>query len=187
MVLWCVGMALIVVPHLFLRARYLRQLLRLMSLQRVPATVTIFNPTPGGGVSNSQTFTINVLVPDNPVPALSSLFPAAAAAGSGAFTLTVNGSDFVANSVVRWNGMARSTTFVSSNQLTATVAGVDISTIGTASVTVFNPLPGGGASNAATFMITDPTPPGNPIPAMVSFKPERLECRWRWLRTDYHR
>ena len=115
------------------------------------AQVTVFNPAPGGGTSNAQTFTINTI--NNPVPTTTSLSPASATAGGSAFTLTVNGSGFVNGSVVQWNGAGRTTTFVSSTQLTAAIPAADIATAGTAQVTVFNPAPGGGTSNAQTFTI----------------------------------
>ncbi len=112
------------------------------------ASVTVVNAAPGGGTSNVQTFTIN-----NPVPAISSISPGSATAGGPAFTLTVNGSNFVAGSVVDWNGAARTTTFSSSTKLTAAISAADIATQGTASVTVVNATPGGGTSNAKTFTI----------------------------------
>ena len=59
-------------------------------------SVTVFNPTPGGGTSNPQTFTINII---NPVPTTTSLSPASGICT--AFTLTVNGSGFVNGSVVK--------------------------------------------------------------------------------------
>jgi hypothetical protein len=54
---------------------------------------------------------------------------------------------------VRWNGSNRTTTFVSSTQLTATIPASDIAVAGTAQVTVFTPTPGGGTSSAQTFTI----------------------------------
>jgi len=130
------------------------------------ASVTVFNPAPGGGISNALTFTISVQ--DNPVPATTSLSPASATAGGAAFTLTVNGSNFITDSVVRWNGTDRTTTYVSSTQLTASITAADIATAGTASVTVFNPAPGGGISNAQVFVISVPD---NPVPATTSLSP----------------
>ena len=64
------------------------------------------------------------------------------------------GSNFLANSVVRWNGSDLPTTFVSSTQLTAQVPATAIAAVGTAAVTVLNPGPGEGGSNTATFTIT---------------------------------
>jgi hypothetical protein len=71
--------------------------------------------------------------------------------------LTVNGTGFVATSVVKWNGSARTTTFVSGSQLKATILGSDIAAPGTASVTVVNPTPGGGTSNVVFFEVTPPS------------------------------
>ena len=116
-------------------------------------SITVFNPGPGGGESAAATFTIN-----NPAPAISSLAPATATAGGAAFTLTVTGSGFVNGAVVRWNGANRPTTFVSTTQLTATISAADLAAAGTASVTVFNPAPGGGESGAATFTINASDP-----------------------------
>src|SRR5207249_3324100 len=73
------------------------------------ASVTVVNPAPGGGTSNSVTFSIN-----NPVPTITSISPTSTIAGSGSFTLTVNGTNFVSTSTVNWNGSALATTFVSS-------------------------------------------------------------------------
>ena len=91
-----------------------------------------------------------------------------ATAGGAAFTLTVTGSNFVSGSVVRWNTVALTTVFVSSTQLTATVPASDIATAGTASVTVFNPTPGGGASTALTFTIVDFTASSTTPPQTVA-------------------
>jgi uncharacterized repeat protein (TIGR01451 family) len=125
------------------------------------AEVRVFNLGPGGGLSNAATFTIN-----NPLPAIASLAPDSAMAGGPAFTLTVHGDNFVAGSVVRWNGANRPTTFVSSSELAAAIPASDIAAGGTASVTVFNAAPGGGLSNALTFTIN------NPLPEITSLSPD---------------
>ena len=101
-----------------------------------------------------------------PVPTIASLSPAITAAGSVGFTLTVNGSNFVLTSVVQWNGSNRSTAFVSSSQLTAQITAADIAAAAAATITVFNPAPGGGSSNLATFTIT--TAPG---PTIIGLSP----------------
>jgi hypothetical protein len=118
--------------------------------------VTVFNPAPGGGTSNSANFTISGA--NNPVPTLTSLNPPSAVAGGAAFNLVVTGTGFGANSVVRWNGAARTTTFTSSTQLQAGILATDVASTGAAQVTVFNPAPGGGTSNAVTFNVTAPSP-----------------------------
>ena len=130
------------------------------------ANVTVFTGTPGGGTSNALTFSITA--PNNPVPTLTSISPSTKPANSGAFTLTVNGTNFINGSAVRWNGSARTTTYVSATQLTAAIPASDIATIGAANVSVFNPTPGGGTSNTLTFSITTPS---NPVPTLTSLSP----------------
>src|SRR2546428_667048 len=84
--------------------------------------------------------------------------PPRGTAGGGAFTLTATGTNFVSGSLLRWNGSARTTSFVSSTQLTATVTAADLAAAGTASVTVFSPTPGGGTSGALAFTVNNPAP-----------------------------
>jgi hypothetical protein len=126
----------------------------------------------GAGNPGTDTLTVTYTPPtDNPVPTTTGLSPAAAPAGGLGFMLTVSGSNFVNGAVVRWNGANRTTTFASSSQLTAVIGVGDIATAGTAQVTVFNPTPGGGTSNAQTFTISasatttvtfdNPLPPGS--------------------------
>ena len=98
--------------------------------------------------SVGATFTLK-----NPVPVATSLSPSSVMAGSGQTTLTVNGSAFVSSSIVRWNGAPRATTFVSGTQLRATILPSDLSTRGTAQVTVFTGTPGGGTAAALPFTI----------------------------------
>jgi len=90
----------------------------------------------------------------NPAPSLASLSPASAVFGSAAVNVTVNGSNFATASTVNWNGAALTTTYVSAAQLTALIPASDLASAGTASVTVDNPMPGGGTSNAVTFTIS---------------------------------
>jgi len=116
------------------------------------ASVTVYTPAPGGGTSSPQTFTVSG--PPAPVPVLTGISPAAATAGDAAFTLTATGSGFTSRSVIRWNGADRTTTFVSSTRITATIPAADIATAGTASVTVYTPAPGGGTSSPQTFFIS---------------------------------
>ena len=103
--------------------------------------------------NNSATFSTTVV---NPVPVISSLSPSSSTSGNAAFTLTVNGSNFVSNSMVQWNGADRATAFVSATQLTATILAADIAIAGTANVTVVNPAPGGETSGDSTFTTSNP-------------------------------
>ncbi len=100
-----------------------------------------------------------------PTPIITSLSPSSKPVGSAAFTLTVNGSNFVNGASVRWNNSARVTTFVSSTQVTAQIPATDLTTAGTVNVTVKNPGTGSATSNSAKFTIK------NPVPAISSISP----------------
>jgi uncharacterized protein (TIGR03437 family) len=126
-------------------------------------TITVVNPTPGGGVSNAITFQVS-----NPGPAITSLTPSSMTAGGNAFVITVSGSNFAANSVIRWSGADRPTVFVDASTLTATIPATDLASPGTAQITVFNPPPEGGQSNALPFTIT------NPVPVLTSLDPDGI-------------
>ena len=105
----------------------------------------------GGGGSSSP--------PPNPVPSISSISPSSVTAGGAAFTLTVNGSNFMTASTVQWNNSSRTTTYVKATQLTASISAADIATVGTLPVTVINPAPGGGASAGFSLAVNNPPPP----------------------------
>ena len=103
----------------------------------------------------------------NPTPVILALQPDIVPVGSPAIVLTVTGSDFLATSIVRWNGSDRPTTHVSATQLTAQIPEADLAAVAMAAVTVFTPGPGGGTSSALTFTIRAPislvdTIPGDP-------------------------
>jgi hypothetical protein len=106
--------------------------------------------------------------PTNPVPSLTSISPDQIDTGhAGAVTVTVSGSGFITQSIVDWNATALPTTYVSSTELTATIPASDLISPGDASITVTNPAPGGGTSNAATIQVIStptPTPTPNPTP-----------------------
>src|SRR5713226_4405240 len=82
-----------------------------------------------------------------PKPFISSVSPNVTTAGGNQFLLTVNGSDFRRDSMVRWNGSHRVTTFVSVHQLVVAISTADIAAPGTVLVFVFNPP----ESNATSF------------------------------------
>ena len=77
------------------------------------------------------------------MPTIAALSPSGTAAGSPAFTLTVNGSNFGSKAVVNWNGAAQTTTMVSANQLTMAVPAAAVATSTTVSITVTNPATSG--------------------------------------------
>jgi hypothetical protein len=95
----------------------------------------------------------------NPVPLINQpLVPDAVAPGGKGFKLTVNGTGFVSDSLVKWNGKALATRFISSSRLTARVPASLIAKRNTSFVTVVNPSPGGGTSNTAFLEVTRSAP-----------------------------
>ena len=127
----------------------------------------------------------------NPTGAsLSFLSPSQVSAGSGQFTLTVNGSGFVKGTVVQWNGKTCPTTATSgaactttitldvNNNVTSVTATISASLIakpGTATVNTNNPSSsyGSGAgynglSNTITFIMNNAP---NPVPTVTSVSP----------------
>src|SRR5215469_14070207 len=123
---------------------------------RPPSSITMFVVLSElvvllGGCGGSNSSQMN-----NPVPALSSLSPSNAIADGKAFTLTLNGTGFVSASIVEVNGTTPTTTFVNSTQLTVMITPADMQGVLSLSVTVTNPAPGGGVSNALVCAILIP-------------------------------
>ena len=90
---------------------------------------------------------------NNPTPGIVSISPGSCASGSSAFTLTVTGTNFISSSVVKWNGTALTTSYVSATTLQASVPAANVASATTANVTVFTPTPGGGTTSAMTFTV----------------------------------
>ena len=113
-----------------------------------PATVTVqaaITATPS--ILGTASVTIQLPVPP---PTVSSVTPNPVAVGS--FTLTVNGSGFQSGAVVKWNGTALATTYVSASKLTATGSAATVSSA--VPITVNNP--DGQESNPVNIAVTAP-------------------------------
>jgi hypothetical protein len=99
-----------------------------------------------------------------PAPDIASLSPSTVtfAQVQAGLVMTVNGSHFVASSVVLINGTTQTTQVLSSTQLQVALSDAVITTTGTASVTVNTPggnssdigCTSGGTSHALTLTIT---------------------------------
>jgi sugar lactone lactonase YvrE len=111
----------------------------------------------------TATATVSLVVssPLNPVPVIGSMSPAFTSAGSAAFTLTVYGSGFTADSTVYWGTTALTTQYGNATHLTAQVSAATIASTGLTAITVQTPAPGGGASNSLQFEVDSAgaTPP----------------------------
>jgi uncharacterized repeat protein (TIGR03803 family) len=119
--------------------------------------IAITNPDPNPNThtlptSNSLSFTV-LASGTNPAPTIKSLSPASVVAGSGATALKITGTGFLPASTVSFGGSPLSSTLVSNTQLNATLGASVLTAPGTFPVTVTNPPPGGGTSNAASFTV----------------------------------
>jgi len=94
----------------------------------------------------------------NATPVLSNVSPATFT--SGAYTLTLTGSQFVNGAQVLFGGAAVTTSYVSTTKLTATGSAP---TAGIFAVSVSNPNPGSSASGARNVTVTSQSG-GNPPP-----------------------
>lgn len=108
------------------------------------------------------------------------LSPSNISAGSPDFTLTINGSGFVKQTYVTWNGKKLNTTVKLDSTLTvvtlvtAAVPAALVAKPGTATVITQNPFSGAGnngLSNPVTFIIN---PPPNPLPTLTSISPSTI-------------
>jgi hypothetical protein len=121
------------------------------------AQITVYNP--GTAPSNALTFTIAPVTPPSCSTCIDQIVPGEAAAGGPDFTLTVNGKGFFSGMTVMWDNMTnptsdfqRPTTYISYNQVTATIPASDIKVPG--SVVVFVMDVGSGlVSNKVVFTI----------------------------------
>ncbi len=102
-------------------------------------------------------------------PSVSSISPSSATAGGAGFALTVNGDHFSSNAVVVWNGTSLTTSFVSSNQLTATISSTNIAQPDTVQVYVYNPASTNETITTGTVTATDNTQCGSQGSNEVSF------------------
>jgi len=113
----------------------------------VPVSIAI-----GGVTSNTVTVAVNAPAP-SPTPTITSLTPFSTAPGAASAAVTIIGTGFVPSSTVTINGVAATATFVSGTQITVNLNAADLAAAGSLAVTVVNPAPGGGTSNAANFVV----------------------------------
>jgi len=135
--------------------------MRRLILSLIATTLLLtFNYCASDGDNNSDD--------NSPVPTITSLTPSSKAANIPPFTLTVNGTNFSAKSVIVFNNVEKQTTFASSTQLTCQIDTSEIQLVSLESsqnpgfhniqnksitVIVRNPSSEGGDSSPATFTV----------------------------------
>ena len=131
------------------------------------ATVQVFN---GGTGSNQVTFTIN-----NPVPVISSISPSSTLRRRGSIYLDGHRQWLCLRFHSSLAGRKPHDDVWERNKAYSRDSGQrHFNHPGPRTVTVFNPAPGGGASNGVTFTVTPP----NPVPSVSSLNPNSASG-WR--------
>ena len=126
-------------------------------------TVQVETPAPGGGTSDAAILTIL-----NPVPVVTTVTPNSTFFGTDV-AVEVTGSGFVAGAEIYLDGFL---TGITDTLTSTTLTGrVPAHTVGTFRLTVRNPLPGGGESNAVDFTVL-PIP--NPDPFIEEVEPDEI-------------
>ena len=110
--------------------------------------VTVTNPIPSGGISNSSAFTVQ-----NTAPSISTIDPSQAMAGTQGLIVNVFGAGFTDDTTVYINSIARNYTPVSRTKLQVTLTAEDLKIPGLIEIKAYNSSPGGGYSNNAIFSI----------------------------------
>jgi IPT/TIG domain-containing protein len=116
----------------------------------------------GSGTSAPLTLTITA----GNVPAIASLSPPGAAAGSGALTLVISGHNFTTASAVVVDDEPRDTTFIGTTELRVIFTASELATPHDYQINVVNP--GGLVSPPATFSVT------TPVPAITGLSPDTV-------------
>jgi hypothetical protein len=144
-------------------------------------SITVTNPSPGGGASGVKALPIETLGPG--APTITSLDPDSLSAGGGDAVITVNGTGFVPSSVVQFNGASRATTFVSDTKLTVVILAADIAIGLTNAIAVVNPTANvmymtaasggsqGEKSNVGVVTVL------NPVPVLSGMTPSSAKAR----------
>jgi hypothetical protein len=91
-------------------------------------------------------------------PEVTSVSPNEGIVGSVGPTVIVSGKNFVPRTVVQLDGAALVTTYVSANELRATIPTSKLATTGALRVSAGTSPPGGGASAEVTFSVVNPKP-----------------------------
>jgi photosystem II stability/assembly factor-like uncharacterized protein len=133
------------------------------------AYVSVANPSPSVP-SNDLVFTVNPGA--NPIPTLISISPNSVVAGTIApVTIEAFGTLIASNAVLNFSGAsyppAPGSVTTTHAQLMFPVPASAFATPGTFQVSISNPTPGGGPSNALPFVIATP----NPVPTITSLSP----------------
>jgi len=112
-------------------------------------TITVQDAASQNNPSNALTFQVV-----NPVPVLSNISPGSVTAGAPNFSLTLTGSDFVSSATVLINGTpTQPNWYPSATNTSVMIPASAVSAVGTVTIAISNPSPGGGTSAVQTLNV----------------------------------
>ncbi len=130
----------------------------------ITLNLVVQNPAPGGGTSGAAPLMLL-----NPAPVLTSVSPTTVPVLTSPTTVTLQGSGFVASSLVKsTTGTVYPTNVLSDVAVEATIT-TPLNTLGSINLVVENPAPGGGTSAPSTLSFSNVTPTiGSIAPAQLT-------------------
>jgi WD40-like Beta Propeller Repeat len=121
--------------------------------------ISVLNPEPGGGASNTVSLAVNLAV-----PTISKVDPISAVAGATATTVTVTGAGFVAGyTTIEMNGVPEPTNVSNATTATTTLMPAQLLQGGVQNIEIVNSAPGGGTSNSLPFSVNPKPLLGLPV------------------------
>lgn len=115
--------------------------------------VSVSNPTPGGGTSNTLDFTVA-----NPIPTLDQVSVVDVLAGSSSVTLEITGTNFNSSTQVNLGTATLTPSAFTKTTLSVAVPDALLANAGIFGLSVFNRGPGGGSSTPREFTVSNPLP-----------------------------
>ncbi|MBI3378080.1 MAG: hypothetical protein HY035_06750 [Nitrospirae bacterium] len=163
-------------------------ILKNYALNKLPKAVAVNNYTNIAGIVDDKTDSLTLIQLPNPVSEITSLTPASAQRGSNGIILTIEGNKFITSSVAYFNSQALTTAFTDNHNIRITIPKEMLANAGLFPVTVVNPSPDGGMSEAINFNVkqettVQPLPEGSfgkqyedliPANATKSYDPKRF-------------
>ena len=123
-----------------------------LSIDRAAVGYTLSAASAGLTSAVSSAFTIS-----NPLPVLTAISPTWVRHGTDYVVITLTGTGFAYNAEARWNGVSLTVNEQTNTMIRAYVPGSLLTTVGNMDITVFNPTPDGGLSDAKVFSIVNET------------------------------
>jgi hypothetical protein len=140
-------------PHVTSRTQLSVVVPQTLLVHAASLPISVSNPGPGGGSSNSLVFTVK-----NPEPIITAISTNNITAGTGDFTLQITGANFAHDATLDFGSLHLAPLSSNATQMEVMIPASAVSGAALVPLTVTNSGPGGGTSNALRFTIYNPVP-----------------------------